>query len=42
MTANISGIDEYSDKIQTALTRKIFSALNKKKFVKFGPPRTKL
>jgi len=31
LSANISGFDEASDKIQTALTIAIFSALNKKK-----------
>jgi len=36
LAANISGIDEDSDKIEMALTRTIFLALSKKKFVKFG------
>jgi len=30
LAANISGIDEDSDKVKTALTRTIFLALNKK------------
>jgi len=42
LAANISGIDEGSDKVETALTRTIFLVLNKKNFVKFGPLRTKL